>query len=317
MSTRSITSEKSSLVSRTLVSRTLGLLDMAKDGRSSRSSGYILFVMPALLLSIGAVLLPALFTAVSSFTEWDGISRPEWTGLENYRVLLSDETFWKAIFNNLRWTAIFLTIPMALALVTASVLLKKRNRAVFQIIFLIPYILSPIANAQIWKFIIFDPISGVNSYINHHLFPLVNPLGDPGQALYAVAAVDIWHFWGYLAVIFLASMRQIPAEQLEAAYLEGASSWQLFRYVTLPNIIPTIAMMFVFVTIFSFLTFDYVYLLTRGGPGHSTELLATMSYRAAFHTFEVGKAAAIALFMTLFGLLASIAYIWISRETLK
>lgn len=285
-------------------------------GRGSFS--HVLFVLPALLLSAAVVVVPALLTFAASLTDWDGVSEPYWVGLENFEYLLADGIFWQAIVNNITWTIIFLTVPMAVALIAASVLLNKtRSAAAFQVVLLTPYILSPIANASIWKFIIFDPISGVVSFLNRQGMPLSNPLGEPSTALYAVAAVDMWHFWGYLAVVFLAAMRQTPADQLEAAFLEGANGWQVFRYVTLPNILPTIALMVAMVTIFSFLTFDYVYLLTNGGPAHSTEMLSTLAYGAAFRTFEVGKAAAIALFMSLFGLIASFIYVWMSRESLR
>jgi raffinose/stachyose/melibiose transport system permease protein len=118
----------------------------------------------------------------------------------------------------------------------------------------------------------------------------------------------MWHFWGYLAVIFLGALKQVPDEQLEAAQLEGANAWQIFRWVTFPNIAPTVGLMIVMVTIFSFLTFDYVYLSTSGGPGYSTEVLSVLAYDFAFNSLAVGRAAAVAVVMGLFGLLAAIAY---------
>ncbi|QQA41768.1 carbohydrate ABC transporter permease [Pelagovum pacificum] len=286
--------------------------------RAPGDSGYGWFVLPALILSLCIMVVPGLLTFRAAFTEWDGVSEPWWVGLDNFRELNWDPVFWQAIANNLRWTALFLTIPMALGLVAASCLMtRRRSAAIYQVVLLLPYVLSPIANASMWKFIIFDPISGVVSFMAARGWDVSNPLADPDSALYAVAAVDIWHFWGYLAVIFFAAMRQTPADQLEAAYLEGANAWQVFRHVTLPNILPTIALMVAMTTIFSFLTFDYVYLLTGGGPANSTELLSTMAYNKAFRTFQVGMAAAIALVMALFGLLASVLYVWLSRESLK
>lgn len=264
------------------------------------------------------IFVPALMTLVLAFTAWDGVSKPVWLGLDNFRDLLNDVIFWRAIFNNVKWTLIFLTVPMAIALVVASLLLtRRRSQAVYQSIFLLPYILSPIANASIWSNMIFDQRSGVLGYFSRHLLAMHDPLGHVSTALYTVASVDIWHFWGYLAIVFFAAMRQVPSEQLEAAYLEGASGWQIFRHITLPNIVPTIALMFVIVTIFSFLTFDYVYLMTAGGPAHSTELLSTLAYGLAFRSFEVGKATAVALFMSLFGLVAAYSYVWMNRESLR
>jgi len=279
---------------------------------------YFPFLLPALLLSAAVVLVPGILTVLAALTDWDGVSAPVWNGFENFRDLAADFTFWRALFNNIQWGIIFLTVPIALALLVASLLrTRRRSYAVYQVIFLLPYVLSPIANASIWGNMIFDPISGVVGFLQRHGVPLVDPLGRVDSALYAVASVDIWHFWGYLTVVYFAAMRQVPADQLEAAYLEGAGPWQIFRYITLPNIAPTVALMFVLTTIFSFLTFDYVYLMTGGGPARATELLSTLAYGFAFRTFEVGKAAAVALCMSLFGLLAACAYTFMSRASLR
>lgn len=289
---------------------------MAK--RLSQTTYHALFVTPALLLSISVVLVPGLLTFAVAFSDWDGISAPFFVGLSNFRALMGDGVFWAALFNNIQWALIFLTIPMAIALVAASLLMnRKRSNAVFQVIFLLPYVLSPVANAVIWQNIIFDPVSGLLGFVSKNYVEIQNPLTDTATALYAVAAVDIWHFWGYLTVVFFAAMRQTPEDQLEAAYLEGANGWQVFWNVTLPNILPTIALMFVLVTIFSFLTFDYVYLMTQGGPARSTEMLSTYAYAFAFTSFQVGKAAAVALVMSFFGLLASLVYVRLSRSSLE
>jgi raffinose/stachyose/melibiose transport system permease protein len=194
---------------------------------------------------------------------------------------------------------------------------RKRCSSVYQIILLLPYVLSPVANALIWQNIIFDPVSGLLGYVSRNFFPLTNPLTDTRTALYAVAGVDIWHFWGYLTVVFFAAMRQTPEDQLEAAFIEGANGWQVFWNVTLPNIIPTVALMVVLVTIFSFLTFDYIYLITQGGPARSTEMLSTFAYAFAFTSFQVGKAATVALVMSFFGLVASVLYVRLSRSELE
>lgn len=283
---------------------------------STRTHHY-LFVAPALLLSIAIVLLPALLTFVVSFTDWDGATAPVFIGLKNFREVFSDPIFWGALFDNVQWTVIFLTIPMAIAMVAASILMtRKTGGTVYQIIFLLPYVLSPVANALIWQNIIFDPISGVVGWLSRNFFPVMDPLTDMRTALYAVASVDIWHFWGYLTIVFFAAMRQTPEDQLEAAFLEGANGWQVFRNVTLPNILPTVALMVVLVTIFSFLTFDYIYLITQGGPARSTEMLSTFAYAFAFTSFQVGKAATVALVMSFFGLIASVIYVRLSRSEL-
>ena len=276
---------------------------------------YYLLITPALLLSLLLVLVPAILTFGAAMTEWDGMSMPNFVGLKNFQSLFQDHVFWISIGNNIRWAIIFLTIPMAIGLLVSS-LLQRRKKAstIFQVIFLLPYVLSPVANAVIWQNIILDPISGLAGYISRNFYQLTNPLTDTNTALYAVAAIDIWHFWGYLVVVFFAAMRQTPDDQLEAAFLEGASSFQVFWNVTLPNILPTIALMVALVTIFSFLTFDYIYLITQGGPARSTEMLSTFAYKFAFTSFQVGRAAAVALTISFFGLIASFFYVWLSKS---
>ena len=276
---------------------------------------YYLLITPALLLSLLLVLVPAILTFGAAMTEWDGMSMPNFVGLKNFQSLFQDHVFWISIGNNIRWAIIFLTIPMAIGLIVSS-LLQRRKKAstIFQVIFLLPYVLSPVANAVIWQNIILDPISGLLGYISRNFYQLTNPLTDTNTALYAVAAIDIWHFWGYLVVVFFAAMRQTPDDQLEAAFLEGASSFQVFWNVTLPNILPTIALMVALVTIFSFLTFNYIYLITQGGPARSTEMLSNFAYKFAFTSFQVGKAAVVALTISFFGLIASFFYVWLSKS---
>ena len=283
--------------------------------RTTLDIQYYLLISPALILSLLLVLVPAILTFGAAMTEWDGMSMPNFVGLKNFQSLFQDHVFWISIGNNIRWAIIFLTIPMAIGLLVSS-LLQRRKKAstIFQVIFLLPYVLSPVANAVIWQNIILDPISGLAGYISRNFYQLTNPLTDTNTALYAVAAIDIWHFWGYLVVVFFAAMRQIPDDQLEAAFLEGASSSQVFWNVTLPNILPTIALMVALVTIFSFLTFDYIYLITQGGPARSTEMLSTFAYKFAFTSFQVGKAAAVALTISFFGLIASFSYVWLSKS---
>ncbi len=276
-------------------------------------------ISPALLISILIVFIPGLLTVIVAFTDWNGVSTtPNFVGVQNFNELFVDSIFWKALLNNAKWTLMFVTVPIVIGLLTAMMLLKrKKSKSAYQLIFLFPYILAPTTNAILWLNIIFNPVSGVIGYLQEIGIPIDSPLSSVDTALYAVASVDIWHYWGFLTVVYLAALRQTPAEQIEAAYLEGCNGWQIFRYVYFPSIRPTFNIMFVMIIIFSFLTFDYVYLLTGGGPSHSTEMLSTYAYTFAFSAFQVGKAAAIALFMSFFGLLASCLYIWMSRNDLK
>lgn len=275
-----------------------------------------LLLAPALLLSVGVVVVPGIMTAIASFTDWDGLGfSANFIGTANFDAIFADPTFLTSLGNNIKWLLIFLTVPVAIGLLTAWLLLtRKRSRTLYQVIYLMPYVLAPVVNAMVWLSIMYNPNGGVIGWLNAHGVQMPAPLSNLDVSIYAVAAVDMWHYWGFLTVIYLGAMRQTPMDQVEAAMVEGASAWQIFRHVYVPNIRSTLLLMGVMIVIFSFLAFDYVYLLTQGGPAHSSEVLGTYAYAFAFSSFQFGKAAAVGLIMSLFGLVASVIYTWLSRR---
>lgn len=282
-----------------------------------KDSKYILFMLPAILISASVVVLPGINTVYSSFTDWNGFAaKKNFIGLANYVSLFQDKYFWIALKNNIIWMALFLTVPVVIGMGVALLLLnRKKGRNILQMIMLIPYVLAPIVTAMIWKNIIYSPTSGLLQFINQMDlgFVLKTPLTNKNFGLVAVAAVDIWHFWSYLMIIYLASLRQVSEDQVEAAKLDGANYFQRFRYVYYPNIRPTVRLMQIMIVIFSFLAFDYVQLMTQGGPAHYTEVLSTLAYSAAFSERKIGMASSISIIMSFFGLIASVVYMKLSR----
>lgn len=276
---------------------------------------YVL-IAPALIISVCIILVPGVMTVIYSFTDWNGLS-PEinFIGFQNFIELFHDKIFYKAITNNFIWTVLFLTIPVCIGMLAAMLLLSRRKtRSIYQVAFLIPYVLAPSVNAMLWLNVIFSPVSGVISVLRNMGLDISSPLANVKTAIYGCAAVDIWHYWSYLTVIYLAALRQTPTDQVEAARVEGCNGWQLFRYIYLPNIMSTVSLMFVMITIGSFLAFDYIKLMTGGGPAHATEVLGTYAYTFAFSSMKVGKAAACGLFISFFGLIASFIYARISKK---
>ena len=276
---------------------------------------YVL-IAPALIISVCIILVPGVMTVIYSFTDWNGLS-PEinFIGFRNFIELFHDKIFYKAITNNFIWTVLFLTIPVCIGMLAAMLLLsRRRTRSIYQVAFLIPYVLAPSVNAMLWLNVMFSPVSGVISVLRNMGMDISSPLANVKTAIYGCAAVDIWHYWSYLTVIYLAALRQTPTDQVEAARVEGCNGWQLFRYIYLPNIMSTVSLMFVMITIGSFLAFDYIKLMTGGGPAHATEVLGTYAYTFAFSSMKVGKAAACGLFISFFGLIASFIYARISKK---
>jgi raffinose/stachyose/melibiose transport system permease protein len=269
-----------------------------------------LFLLPALVINTVVILVPALLTVGMAFVEWDGVSIPTFAGLDNFRMIFADTVFLSALVNNLKWTLIFLTVPIAAGLVAGSLLLIiPRGRMFFQIVYFLPVIVATVVIARVWQGMIYNPETGVVGWLKIYGFDLSDPLGLPSFSLYAVATIDLWHWWGFLAVIFFAALRQVDATQIDAAMLDGANFAQLMRYVLLPAIRPTVILTMIMTVIWSFLVFDFVYVLTQGGPAYSSEVLSTLSYRYAFYHYAVGRAAAVALVMSFFGVMATVVYV--------
>ena len=276
---------------------------------------YRVFVLPTMIINVTVIFIPAILTIVLAFYRWDGISEPTFIGLGNFERLWDDRIFWKALKNNIIWTALFLTFPIIVGLIAASLMLTvRRGSTLFQVIYLIPLIISAVITARVWQGMIYNPQSGIVGLLNRFGIEVYDPLSRTATALYGVAVVDLWHWWGFMAVIFFAALRQVPQEQIESARIEGATFFQMMRWVLIPGIMPTIRLMMIMTIIWSFLVFDFVYVMTQGGPASSSEVLSTLAYRQAFYELKVGSAAAIALVISTFGLVATFFYLRLQHK---
>ncbi len=268
------------------------------------------FLIPALLINVVIILVPALLTLAMAFFEWDGATTPIFAGFDNFRAIFDDPVFFSALLNNIKWTLIFLTIPIVMGFFAGAMLLVARHgRAFFQAVYFLPVIIATVVVARVWQGMIYNPESGMVGWLNLHGFALADPLTNVSISIYAVAAVDLWHWWGFLAVVFFAALRQVDTAQIDAALMDGANFFQLMRHILLPAIRPTITLMMIMTVIWSFLAFDFVYVLTQGGPAYSSEVLSTLSYRYAFFNYTMGPAAAVALVISFFGLIATAFYV--------
>jgi raffinose/stachyose/melibiose transport system permease protein len=261
-----------------------------------------LFVLPILAINVVVMTGPALSAIYYSMTEWSGIGEAKWVGLDNFRALLADEGFRHAFRNNVIWLAMFLTVPIAMALLAASLLAPIRKGAiVYRMILFIPYVLPSVITAALWRGLL-SPDRGIPALLTKLGIPGFDRafLGSPNTALPAIGFVDNWHWWGFLMVLFLASMQNIPPDLYESARLDGANRWQEFRDITLPGIRPTFTFMILMTTIWSFLTFDYIWILTQGGPAGASEVMSVLVFKEAFRNFNAGYASALGLTMSFF-----------------
>ena len=276
-----------------------------------------LFVAPLLIVNVLVITGPGLASVFYSFTEWDGIGVPKFVGLQNYQELFSSPNVLNAIVHNLWWTAFFLVVPMTMGLVGAFVLSRlKRGQILFRVLYFIPYVLATVVSAAIWKQIL-DPKGGVVATLSQWGIPGldgINFLGNPDLALGSVAVINNWQWWGFLLVIFLAAMQAVNPSLYEAAQLDGANPFQEFWHVTLPAIRPTLMFLGLMTIVWSFLVFDYVFLLTQGGPAGSTDVLSTLLYRSAFSEQRAGYASAVAMLLVVISASVVLGYIFLRRR---
>jgi raffinose/stachyose/melibiose transport system permease protein len=276
-----------------------------------------LFIAPILLIHLFVVVGPSLAAVYYSLTSWSGIGAAEFIGLENYRTLLfEDQSYRLALRNNLTWLAFFMTIPFVVALVTAGLLAPvRRGGMFFRTALFLPYILPSVISASIWRNLL-SPRVGIGAQLSKMGIEGfdVAYFGRPDTALLSIAFVDNWHFWGFLMVLFLAAMQNISPDLYDAAKIDGANRRQEFRHVTVPGIRPTLVFMLMMVAIWSFLAFEYIWILTQGGPAGSSEVLAVLVYKEAFNRFEAGYAAAIGLTMSFFAGLIIGIFVFLRRR---
>lgn len=261
-----------------------------------------LYIAPVLALHAFTILIPAGSGVYYSFTDWSGIGSANFVGFENYVTILQDESFWQALLNNLKWLVFFWTVPFALAIGAAFLMTQVgRGATLYRLIYFIPYVLPSVIVASLWGYLL-DPDQGLPSILRSWGVPFFDKalLGTEETALWTVAFIDSWHYWGFLAVILLVAMQNVPRELYESARLDGANRWQQLINITVPEIRPTLIFLFMITGIWSFLVFDYVWVLTQGGPAGSSEVLGTLVYRTAFMQFNAGLGAAQGVLMTLF-----------------
>lgn len=265
------------------------------------------FMVPLLLINALVVFVPSVLAVAASFTDWDGIGTASFIGLDNYVAMSQDSAFWNAFGHNVLWTVFFLVVPMAMGLFGAFTLTRiRRFRMVYRVVYFIPYIVASVVSASIWRLLL-SPDVGLGGLVG------LNFLGDPQLALGSVAFINNWAWWGFLLVVFLAAMQGVDPRLYEAAALDGAGPVRQFVSVTLPAISPTFVFLGLMTIIWSFLSFDYVYVLTQGGPAGSTDVLSTLLYRSAFGDLKAGYASAVWVVMAVISGVFVVAYLVIRR----
>jgi len=273
-----------------------------------------LFISPWVLGFLLFSALPIGLSVYYSFTSYNVFQPPRWIGLANYRALTTDPLFWKALYNTAYYT--FLSVPLMMALSLGVALLlnsKLPGMRLFRTVFFLPSVLSGVGVALLWLWI-FNPDYGLINLALSYL-GIEGPLWlfSPQWSKPAMVIMSLWGMGGVM-VINLAGLQSIPPQLYEAARVDGATGWAQFRYVTLPMLSPTLFFNFVTLTIGSFQVFTQAYVMTDGGPVHSTLFYVFYLFQTAFESLRMGYASAMAWILFFVIVTVSLIQIAVSRR---
>lgn len=275
------------------------------------------FLAPALFFYLLYFVIPVPMSFFYSFFNWNGITKDmEFVGINNWVSLFQDGVFWQSVTNNfvLVIMSIIIQIPIGIIL-GALVSSKIKGARMFKLLYFIPMTLSAVAIGLIWTFI-YEPNFGViNTLLDSiglsHL--ATGWLGDPGTAFGAVILTISWEYIPFYMILFAAAISSIPKELSEAAYIDGATETQSFFKITLPLIGNTIRTSCILCLTGSLKYFGLIFVMTEGGPSHSTELMATYMYKQSFTNFRMGYGSTIASFMFILSIVLTVITLYVGR----
>lgn len=271
-----------------------------------------MWLMPALILLVVVDIIPFLIAINYSFRNFsfsDPAHKGLWIGLDNYRAALNDRYLFDSLIVTAKYLFPAVILQLLLGLIIAMILSRGGKKQKFVIPFLIlPTIIAPVVVGLIGVLNLNTEFGMIG--INLLKLGLINqaPLGNPYLALPTVILVDTWQWTPFIALILLAGILSFPRAPYEAAQMDGASSWQTFRLITLPLLKPYIIIAVLIRAIDAFKIFDIIYIMTRGGPGRSTEALSVYAYRITFRFWNLGYGAAVVLLIFLISLIASMVF---------
>ncbi len=267
---------------------------MAARAAHQKYIALAVLLLPSLLGMFTFLMLPIASSFVLSFSNWDLIGEVNWVGFANYTKALSDPAVLGALRNTLTFILGYLPAVVAIALGLALLLNRKlKGRTFFRAVYFVPVVTSWVAVSLIWKWLL-NPQSGLVNFALG-LVGIKGPgwLFDPAWAMTGIVITSVWKDIGFVTVIYLAGLQDIPDHLYEAASLDGATPWQRFWSITFPMLMPTTFFVTTISLISSFQVFDQVYVMTGGGPAGATSVMVELIYKNAFSYFQMGYASTI------------------------
>lgn len=262
---------------------------------------YLAFLLPGLIFYIFSVFYPIADSIVLSMKKWNGIGPMKWVGFANYVRMMHDRVFYQALLNNLGYVVIVVVMQLLIGLLLA-VLIRKMSKgaALMKTLYYVPCIITTVAVTQMFRSMYAtEPLGLVNMFFNAVGLENVSRawLADVHTVLACVSIPEGWRFTGMYMVIFYAALVSLDSSVQEAARIDGASSWTVFWKIEIPMIRPVIILALIMCLTGALRGFDIPFLLTAGGPGNASELLATYMYKVAFSNNNFGYGSTLAVFI--------------------
>lgn len=280
----------------------------------------VMGLLPSILIYTLFVFVPVIWSAYYGFFEWKGIGEAKFIGLKNYVEVIHDTIFWRALKNNIIFVLASVFGQLPLALILAIVLFKNNalQRFLRSAVFM-PMVMSSVVIGMIWQYI-YHPQIGILNFLLDYLGLSswkMQWLSDSNIAIYALIPPLTWSFVGLYLIIFISALQNIPGEIHDAALIDGATGARKMISVTLPMVWTTIQVAIVLCISGSLKSFDLVYVMTKGGPAHATELLATYMYNSTFSSYRYGYGSAISTSIIILSLLFIGTSQWLTSRKSK
>jgi multiple sugar transport system permease protein len=283
----------------------------------ARRSKYVMFIVPATIITIAVILFPWVFTLWMSLNDWTIGSSQIFVGLDNFTKLATDQRFLSSIPRTMYYTVLAVVLPVIFGTLAAVVFNQHFPlRGLLRGIFIMPMMATPVAIALVWT-MMFHPQLGVLNY-------MLSLVGIPEQmwvysqdtVIPALVMVEIWNWTPLIMVIMLGGLAVLPIEPYESAVIDGANPWNIFWHITFPLVLPFLMVAVILRTIDALKAFDTIFVITQGGPGTASETINILLYLQAFAYYKIGSASAMVVVFFIIIVLLSLVMLYVRQKTL-
>jgi len=280
---------------------------------SRSGSAWIAYMAPAVLVLLATTLVPFVYLFYNSLTHWDlrrAYQGQSFIGLSNYADMLHDGLFWSSVETTLIAAAGVVAVELTLGMLLALLFVRQfPGKRVFRSLFLLPLIMTPVVVGLTWRMLYNSDLGMINYLLRSAHLPTPNWLASAELALPSIIITDAWHQTPFVTLMFVAGLQSLPNEPNEAARLDGASPWQLFWRITLPQLRPLIFLALIFRATDAIRLFDTIYVMTNGGPANATQTLNMYAYKVGFAFLNMGYGSALAVVLLLICLVISVVLV--------